>query len=97
MWPDDQLRRIRIALDRHDAHLCRWGKADEWIALGLEGSPSLHYHGDRWEASNESLQTLVTQAIGDLTHDHCNGDQAAHLPPRRLDRSHQARPRQCRA
>jgi hypothetical protein len=61
---DSQLRRIRIALDRHDAHLCRLGSTDEWIALGLPHSPSLRYRKGRWVASTKSLKTILTQAIG---------------------------------
>lgn len=87
--PDDQLRRIRIALDRHhdDVHLCRMGKSDEWIALGLGPaldlpfSPSLRYSNGRWVASTKSFQTLIDQALGELTHDHRNGDQ--NIQPRR--------------
>lgn len=65
---EDQLRRIRRTLQAHDLHLCRMGDRDEWVALGLRGSPTLRYQG-RWECSDETLETLVRQALGE-THDH---------------------------
>ena len=78
---DHQLLAIRRALDRRNANLCRLGKRDEWVALGLPHSPTLRYCEGQWEGSDEALTSLINQAIGDLTHEHCNGDQD--IQPRR--------------
>jgi hypothetical protein len=79
---EHQLRAIRRTLDRHDAHLCRMGKSEEWIALGLPDTPTLHYRSGCWITSDETLETLIHQAIGE-NHEHSHSRQPSRPSRRR--------------